>query len=68
MTDTGSMPDAEHASVAEPDAHAGHDDGHGHEPTGEPLGPIDTTTWAYAIAAGAIGVVVAGVLFIAGRS
>ena len=61
MADTGAMSDADttHASA---DAH---DDGHGHAPAGEPLGPIDFEAWAYAIGGAALGVLVALALFIA---
>jgi hypothetical protein len=60
------MSDVEHAPAAPSDGHAAHDDGHGHESAGEPLGPIDMGTWAYAIVAGAVGVVVALAMFVAG--
>ena len=61
MTDTGTMSDADtaHAST---DAH---DDGHGHAPADEPLGPIDWGAWAYAIGGAALGALVALALFIA---
>ena len=61
MADTGAMSDADttHAST---DAH---DDGHAHAPAGEPLGPIDWETWAYAIAGAMLGALVALALFIA---
>ncbi len=61
MTDTGHMSDADtaHAST---DAH---DDGHGHAPAGEPLGPIDWEAWGYAIGGAVLGALVVGALFIA---
>ncbi len=61
MSDTQSMSDADnsHASAD------GHDDGHGHAPAGEPLGPVDVVAWAYAIAGAALGALVALALFIA---
>ncbi len=64
MADTGAMSDADttHATV---DAH--HEE-HGHAPAGEPLGPIDWETWAYAIGGGVLGALVALALFIAGGS
>jgi hypothetical protein len=42
-----------------------HDDGHGHDPAGEPLGPIDWEAWAYTIGGAALGMLVALALFIA---
>ena len=61
MADTGPMSDADttHATAET------HDDGHGHAPAAEPLGPIDWQAWAYAIGGGALGVLVALALFIA---
>lgn len=55
------MSDAENTHSAT-DAH---DDGHGHAPAGEPLGPIDWEAWAYAIGGGALGALAALALFIA---
>lgn len=59
MPDDGAddMPGAGHVS--------GHDAGHGHEPAAETLGPPDLVAWAYAIAGGAVGVVVALALYVA---
>ena len=64
MADTRTMSDADtiHASS---DAH---DDGHGHAPAPEPLGPIDWEAWAYAIGGSLLGALVALALFIAGGS
>lgn len=42
-----------------------HDAGHAHVPVDEPLGPPDLMAWAYALAGGAVGVVVALALFAA---
>ncbi|MEX1295301.1 MAG: hypothetical protein AB1Z67_03925 [Candidatus Limnocylindrales bacterium] len=42
-----------------------HDDGHGHGPTGDPLGPIDWETWVYAGAGALLGVLVVLALVIA---
>ena len=64
MADTEGMSDAD-TTHAPADAH---DDGHGHAPAGEPLGPIDWETWAYAIGGGVLGALVALALFIAGGS
>ena len=58
MSDT----DSTHAAT---DAH---DDGHGHAPVDEPLGPVDLTAWAYAVGGAALGALVALALFIAGGS
>jgi hypothetical protein len=59
------MSDAETAPATATDAHD-EASGHGHEPAAEPLGPIDVNAWLYAIGGGAIGVVVALALFVAG--
>jgi hypothetical protein len=62
------MSDAEVRSASQPDSQPGHgvdDHAHGHEAGAEPLGSIDTATWAYAIGGGAIGLIVALVLFVA---
>lgn len=64
MTDTMAMSEAHGTHAAEPTAAS---DGHGHETTGEPLGPVDTRAWAVAIVGGAIGVLVALALFAAGQ-
>jgi hypothetical protein len=61
MTDTEDMPEAE---TSHADAET-HDSGHGHEGAAEPLGPLDLTTWAYALAGGTLGVVVVIALIIA---
>ena len=48
---------------------AGHDvehhSEHGQESAIEPLGPVDLMAWAYAIAGGAVGVIVALALWVA---
>ncbi len=62
MVDTEGMSEADASHVPASD---GHDDGHGHEPTGEPLGPVDVTTWAYAAGGALMGVLVALALFVA---
>ena len=46
------------------DAH-GQDRGHGHAPAGEPLGPVDVMTWAYAAAGSLLGLLVVVALFVA---
>ena len=62
MADTGAMSDAD-TTHAPADAH---DDGHGHAPASERLGPIDWKTWAYAIGGAMLGALVVLALFIAG--
>jgi hypothetical protein len=62
MADTGAMSDAETAHSTDP---AAHDDTSHHEPAGEPLGPVDVAKWGYAIAGGAVGVLVVVVLVVA---
>jgi hypothetical protein len=42
-----------------------HDSGHGHAPAGEPLGPVNVTTWAYALAGSLLGVLMVLALYIA---
>jgi hypothetical protein len=39
-------------------------DGHGHGPPSEPLGPVDRTAWAAAIAGAALGIVVILALYL----
>ena len=63
MPDTQAMSDADTTHAAT-DAH---DDGHGHAPAGEPLGPVDLLAWAYAGSGAVLGALVALALFIAGR-
>ena len=63
MPDTGAMSDADTTDTTATDAH---DDGHGHAPTAEPLGPVDVTGWGYAIAGAVMGVLVVVALYIAG--
>jgi hypothetical protein len=62
MADTAHMSDAEttHASTTD-----GHDDGHGHAPVTEPLGPVDLVAWAYAGGGAVLGLVIALALFAA---
>lgn len=62
MADTQSMPDA-HTTHTSTDIH---DDGHGHAPTGEPLGEVDVKAWAYALGGAVLGGLVALALLIAG--
>ena len=59
------MSDAEtaHPETTELDAHDDH--GAGHDRAGEPLGPVDLTTWAYALAGGAVGVLVVLAMLVA---
>lgn len=60
------MSDADPTHAPAGGAHDDHGSGHGaHEPS-EPLGPIDVAAWGYAIAGGAVGVVVALALYVAG--
>lgn len=56
------MSDAETAPSTAPDTH---DDAGHHEPAGEPLGPVDVAKWGYAIAGGAVGILVVLVMFAA---
>ncbi len=65
MADTGGMSDVDAAHTPATDEQADHVSGHGHAPAGEPLGPVDLRAWAYAIAGGAVGLVVAVALFVA---
>lgn len=62
MADTGAMSDTDtnHDSAANVE-----DDGHGHAPAGEPLGPVNLTSWAYAGGGAVLGLLVALALFIA---
>lgn len=68
MTDTTSMPDAETTHVTTDEA--GHGQGHdsdddaGHAAS-EPLGPVDLTAWAYAIAGSALGILILLALYVA---
>ncbi len=66
MTDTVGMSDAHSPSAAPHDAQDTHDASHGHESPAEPLGPIDTATWGYAVAGAAIGVILVLALLVAG--
>ena len=45
----------------------GHAGGHGggHESQGEPLGPVDLTAWAYALAGACLGLLTAAGLYLA---
>ena len=60
MADTGTMSDAD-TTHATSDAH----EDHGQAPAGEPLGPIDWETWAYALGGSVLGALVVLALFIA---
>ena len=59
------MADAETSHAPTTDAHDDHAAGHSHEEAGEPLGPVDTVTWAYAVGGGLVGLLVAAALFVA---
>lgn len=61
MSDTQDMSDVD-TSHSTTNAH---EDDHGHAPAGEPLGSIDLTAWAYALAGAALGALVIVALFIA---
>lgn len=50
------MPDTTGMSETE-NTHAAGDE-HGHAPAGEPLGPVDVMTWAYAAAGSLLGLLV----------
>ena len=70
MTDTGSMSDAEHTQETAGGSDHGHDQdpghGHGHAAAGEALGPVDLTTWAYAIAGSVLAILTILALYVAG--
>lgn len=79
MSDTGPMSDADPGmTIADPAHDDRHDDagdhdsshghGHGHEDAAEPLGPPDLMAWAYAVAGGAVGLVVALALYVAAHT
>ncbi len=51
-------------AAANDDAH-GDDHGHGHESASEPLGPVDLTTWAYALAGSILALLVVVALVVA---
>lgn len=61
MADTGAMSDADTVHTVPRE----HEDEHGHAAAGEPLGPIDWKTWAYAGGGSVLGVLVVLALFIA---
>lgn len=42
-----------------------HGQDHGHGPAGEPLGPVDVATWAYALAGSLLGLLVIVALLVA---
>jgi hypothetical protein len=42
-----------------------HGAGHGHDAASEPLGPVDVAAWGYALAGGAVGLLVALALYVA---
>ena len=42
-----------------------HEQDHGHAPAGEPLGPVDVMTWAYAVAGSLLGLLVVVALLVA---
>jgi hypothetical protein len=55
------MSDPETAHAETTTSQADHD----HDHAAEPLGPIDVTAWAYALAGGAVGLLVALAMFVA---
>lgn len=59
------MSDADTAQPSATDEHHDHATGDGHGHAGEVLGPVDMTTWGYAIAGSVVGLVVALALFVA---
>lgn len=61
MPDTTEMSETENTHA---DEH-GSDQDHGHAHTGEPLGPVDVMTWAYAGAGSLLGLLVIVALFVA---
>ncbi len=63
MADTTGMSDAETTPATADDDDAQH--GHGHAPSGEPLGPVDVTAWAYALGGSLLGLLVIVALYIA---
>ena len=67
MPDTRVMSDAQMTAAGDVDdvTHDDHDAGHG-ATTSEPLGPVDVTAWAYALVSGAVGLILALAMFIAG--
>lgn len=68
MTDTGPMSDRHASNATGTTGHgyaADHDSEHAHAPDVESLGPIDLVAWAYAIAGGAVGLLVALALYVA---
>ena len=52
-----------HGDHGDPAGH-GTSDGHGHEASSEPLGPVDRRAWAAAIGGGALGIVVILALYL----
>ncbi len=65
MTDTGGMSDTDTVLAEAADSGSEHTSDHGHGSTGEPLGPVDVTTWAYALGGCVIGIVVALAMLVA---
>ena len=65
MTDTGGMSDTDTALPKAPDGVPEHASDHGHASSGEPLGSVDLTTWAYALGGSVIGIVVALAMLVA---
>jgi len=69
MADTTDM--SEHDGAPAPQDHDvvddGHAGGHGgaHDFQGEPLGPVNLTAWAYALAGACLGLLTAAGLYIA---
>jgi hypothetical protein len=54
-----------HGYAADHGSAADHDPEHAHAPDAESLGPIDLVAWAYAIAGGAVGLLVLLALYVA---
>jgi len=68
MTDTGAMSASTPTHASEEPGHdssSGHVSGQGHAPDGDALGPVDLVAWAYALAGGALGLIVAVALYAA---
>ena len=68
MTDTGDMSVSDPRHVSEEsgrDSSSGHASMHSHAADGDALGPVDVIAWAYALAGGALGLIVAMALYAA---
>jgi hypothetical protein len=64
------MTDTEHTPETAGQSDHGHDrdpeHGHGQASSGEALGPVDVTTWAYAIAGSVLAILTILALYVAG--